>query len=108
MLVDLDFTIFASLLRWKKLKGKNNLLEISTLQLKMKLHNSRVSFYLFVSYLYKINKNHAMLWIKIRRLIFVSEGPAATSDVPVRPSESIRVSKSGIYYLMVHLMISIK
>ena len=28
VLVDLDFTIFASLLRWKKLKGKNNLLEI--------------------------------------------------------------------------------
>ena len=46
MLVDLDFTVFASLLRWKKLKGKNNLLEILTLQRKMKLNNSRVNFYL--------------------------------------------------------------
>ena len=71
MLVDLDFMTFASLLRWKKLKGKNNLLEILTQQLKMKLNNSRVSFYLFVSYLYKINKNHALLCIQIRKLIVV-------------------------------------
>ena len=38
----------------------------------MKLKISRVSSYLFVSYLYKINKNHAMLCIKIRKLIVVS------------------------------------
>ena len=38
----------------------------------MKFNNSRVSFYLFVLYLYKINKNHAMLCIQIRKLIVVS------------------------------------
>ena len=38
----------------------------------MKLNHSRVSFCLFVLYLYKINKYHAMLCIKIRKLIVVS------------------------------------
>ena len=38
----------------------------------MKLDNSRVNFYLFFSYLYKIYKNHAMLFIKIRKHIFAS------------------------------------
>ena len=99
MLVDLDYTIFASLLRWKKLKGKNNLLEILTQHLKMKLNNSRVSFYLFVSYLYKINKNHAMLCIKIRKLIVVSmfmdEGISPFFQTPVIPkSDAFHQTKS--------------
>ena len=51
------YVLFASLLGWNKLKGKNNLLEILTLQHKMAFNNSRVSFYSFVLYLYKINKN---------------------------------------------------
>ena len=62
----------------------------------MKLNNLHVSFYLFVSYLFKINKNYAMLCIEIRKLIFFSmfmdEGILRFIDI-MMSGDKLNVSK---------------
>ena len=57
----------------------------------MKFNNLRVSFYLFVFYLYKINKNHAMLCIQIRKLIVETESDLDT----VKRGKGKKIGKKG-------------